>query len=88
LLSEEHTPVNIGNPVEMSMIELAQSINDTTQNTAGIVFKENMRLGDDPERRRPDISKAKKLMDWEPLIDLKEALQLTIPYFKEKLSQL
>jgi dTDP-glucose 4,6-dehydratase len=88
LLSDEHTPVNIGNPVEMSMLELAESINETTNNTAGIVFKENMRLGNDPERRRPDISKAKKLLNWEPNINLKEALQLTIPYFKEKLLEL
>ncbi|MAT44458.1 MAG: NAD-dependent dehydratase [Anaerolineaceae bacterium] len=88
LMSDEHTPVNIGNPVEMSMLELAESINDTTNNSAGIIFKENMRLGNDPERRRPDITKAKKILDWEPKINLKEALQLTIPYFKEKLSKL
>lgn len=88
LMSDEHTPVNIGNPVEMSMLDLAKSINETTHNAAGIIFKENMRLGNDPERRRPDISKAKKILDWEPTIDLKQALQLTIPYFKEKLSEL
>ncbi len=88
LMSDEHTPVNIGNPVEMSMLELAESINETTNNKAGIIFKENMRLGNDPERRRPDITKAKKILDWEPNINLKEALQLTIPYFKEKLSAL
>ncbi len=87
LLSEEHTPVNIGNPVEMSMLELASSINETTHNSAGIIFKENMRLGNDPERRRPDISKAKTLLDWEPKVNLKQALTLTIPYFKKKLAE-
>lgn len=85
LLSEVKTPVNIGNPSEMSILELAQSINEITNNNAGIVIKDNMRLGNDPERRRPDITKAKNELGWEPIVNLKEALEKTIPYFKEKI---
>ncbi len=85
LMSDTNTPVNIGNPSEMSILELAQEINTITDNKAGIIYKENMRLGNDPERRRPDISKAKSLLSWEPVVNLREALQKTIPYFKEKI---
>lgn len=85
LLSDFHDPVNIGNPNEMSILELAQKINEFTGNNAGIVYKEDLRLGDDPERRKPDIKRAKEHLDWEPKISLEKALELTIPYFKEKL---
>ncbi len=85
LLSEIHEPVNIGNPVEMSVLELAQKINEIINNPAGIIVKDDMRLGDDPERRRPDISKAKTLLDWEPEYSLTRGLSKTIPYFRLKL---
>ncbi|PKO05668.1 MAG: NAD-dependent dehydratase [Chloroflexi bacterium HGW-Chloroflexi-3] len=85
LLSDIHEPVNIGNPVEMSVLELAQKINEIISNPAGIIVKDDMRLGDDPERRRPDISKAKTLLDWEPKYTLSQGLSKTIPYFKIKL---
>jgi dTDP-glucose 4,6-dehydratase len=85
LLSDIHEPVNIGNPVEMSVLELAQKINEIINNPAGIIVKDDMRLGDDPERRRPDISKAKTLLDWEPEYSLKLGLSKTIPYFQNKL---
>lgn len=85
LLSDVHEPVNIGNPVEMSVLELAQKINEIINNPAGIIVKDDMRLGDDPERRRPDISKAKTLLNWEPEYSLTQGLSKTIPYFRTKL---
>lgn len=85
LMSNVHEPVNIGNPVEMSVLELALKVNEIINNPAGIVVKEDMRLGDDPERRRPDISKAKDLLNWEPIYSLSEGLSKTIPYFQTKL---
>jgi dTDP-glucose 4,6-dehydratase len=85
LLSDVHEPINIGNPVEMSVLELALKINEIINNPAGIVVKDDMRLGDDPERRRPDISKAKTLLNWEPEYSLTQGLSKTIPYFRTKL---
>ena len=85
LLSETHEPVNIGNPNEMSVMELAKKINELIDNPAGIVIKDNMRLGNDPERRKPDITKAKTLLNWEPKFSLSQGLSLTIPYFRNKL---
>lgn len=85
LLSDCHEPVNIGNPVETSILEFAHTINRLTGNPAGIVFKEGQRSESDPQRRRPDISRARQELDWEPKISLEEGLLRTIPYFKEKL---
>jgi len=85
MLSDIHDPINIGNPVEMSVLELALKINEIIINPAGIIVKDDMRLGDDPERRRPDISKAKSLLDWEPEYSLEQGLSKTIPYFQIKL---
>ncbi len=88
LLSDEHMPVNIGNPVEMSILEFAQTINNLVGNKAGIEYKSTGRLGDDPQRRRPDISRAKSILDWEPEISLDQGILKTIPYFREKLGLL
>ena len=85
LMSEIHEPVNIGNPNEMTMIELAETINQMTGNPSGIKFIDNMRLGNDPERRRPDITRAKNLLNWTPNYSLEMGLNQTIPYFKEKM---
>ena len=85
LMSDVHEPINIGNSVEMSVLDLAIRINEITNNPAGIIHKEDMRLGDDPERRRPDISKAKNLLNWEPKYSLADGLSKTIPYFQAKL---
>ena len=85
LLSDCHEPVNIGNPVETSILEFAHTINRLTGNPADIVFKEGQRSESDPQRRRPDISRARQELDWEPKISLEEGLLRTIPYFKEKL---
>lgn len=85
LLSDEHLPVNIGNPSELSILEFAETINKLTDNPAGIVKKPDLRLGDDPQRRRPDITRAKTILDWQPTVTLAEGIARTIPYFRIKL---
>ncbi|MHC1772033.1 MAG: UDP-glucuronic acid decarboxylase family protein [Flexilinea sp.] len=81
--SDEHMPVNIGNPVENTMIELAETINKLTNNPAGLIFKEHARVGDDPQQRRPDITRAREILHWEPKISLEAGLLKTIPYFEQ-----
>ena len=74
-------PVNIGNPIEFSMLELAENILKITGSKSKLVFKPLPK--DDPRQRQPDISLAKtKLQAWQPKIELKEGLQKTIKYFK------
>ncbi len=85
LLSSEHMPVNIGNPNETSILEFAELINRLTGNSAGLVFRPADRLGDDPQRRRPDISRARSILGWEPKIGLEEGLASTIEYFRRKM---
>lgn len=85
LLSDVHQPVNIGNPVETSILEFAETINRMTGNPAGIIFKEGQRGESDPQRRQPDITRARQDLGWEPKVSLEEGLARTIPYFKEKL---
>jgi dTDP-glucose 4,6-dehydratase len=85
MMSDFHKPVNIGNPDEFSILEFAQLVNDVNENLAGTVIKSDKRVGNDPQRRQPDISRAKSLLNWEPEIDIREGLLKTIPYFKEKL---
>jgi dTDP-glucose 4,6-dehydratase len=85
LLSEEHLPVNIGNPDEISILDFATTINKLVGNKAGIIFKDDRRGEGDPQRRRPDITKARKVLKWNPKYNLEEGLVLTIPYFKKAL---
>ena len=82
-LSDEHYPVNIGNPVENTMIELAEEINRLTGNPAGLIYKPDLRVGDDPQRRQPDITRAREILHWEPKVSLEEGLMRTIPYFEQ-----
>lgn len=84
LLSDCSDPVNIGNPDELTMLELAKEIQKLTNTTSEIIFKE-LPL-DDPKVRQPDISKAKELLDWTPSVQRTEGLLKTIDYFAEKLS--
>ncbi len=72
--------VNLGNPDERSILELATIIKEMTKSLSEIVFEELPQ--DDPKSRHPDISKAKKLLDWEPKVSLSEGLLKTIAYFK------
>jgi dTDP-glucose 4,6-dehydratase len=85
LLSSEHMPVNIGNDREMSILELAQAVNRVTGNPAGLEYRPEDRLGSDPQRRRPDITRARQILNWEPKIPLEEGLPRTVAYFKEKM---
>jgi dTDP-glucose 4,6-dehydratase len=86
LISDVHEPVNIGNPVETTILEFAETINKLTNNPAGTVFKKSLRGEGDPQRRQPDITRANTLLGWEPNISLEEGIERTIPYFKEKLN--
>jgi dTDP-glucose 4,6-dehydratase len=85
LYSGEHMPVNIGNPVEMTILQFAETINRLTDNKAGIVYRDE-RSARDPQRRRPDITRANNILGWTPKVDLEEGLRRTIPYFKEQLA--
>ena len=77
-------PVNLGNPMEFSILELAQKIIRITQSKSKIVF--NPLPQDDPLQRRPDIDLAKKKLQWQPLIELNEGLEKTVEYFNKILS--
>jgi UDP-glucuronate decarboxylase len=79
-------PVNLGNPEEYSVLELAQKTLELTGSSARLVFKPLPQ--DDPQQRCPDISRAKRLLDWQPRVPLAIGLKETIRYFKEKLHQL
>jgi dTDP-glucose 4,6-dehydratase len=84
LMSSETEPVNIGNPGEYTIKQFAEVINDLTHNQAGLVYKD-LRTLDDPQVRQPNISKAKRILSWEPQVGLEEGLRRTIPWFREEL---
>ncbi|HEX7620607.1 MAG TPA: UDP-glucuronic acid decarboxylase family protein [Anaerolineales bacterium] len=85
LLSDEHLPVNIGNPNETSILNFAEIINRLTGNTAGVDYSPDNRMDSDPQRRRPDINRARSLLNWEPKVEMESGLVLTIASFKEKM---
>jgi dTDP-glucose 4,6-dehydratase len=80
LLSDYSSPVNIGNPVEISLLEFAEEILKLTAAKTQIVFKPLP--VDDPKQRKPDISKAKEILNWEPKVSRQEGLKLTYEYFR------
>ena len=82
---EQTEPVNLGNPEEFSIMELAQKVLDLTGSKIPMVFKPLP--PDDPVRRRPDITRAQERLGWQPAVLLEEGLQATIPYFAEKLKE-
>ena len=90
LLSDYHMPVNIGNPDEISLKEFAEEILSLTGNKVKIIYKPLP--VDDPRQRQPDITRAKKILGWEPKVKRKEGLKITYDYFKslptEELSKL
>jgi len=83
---DEHLPVNLGNPLEMTVLEFAEAINRVTNNQAGVTYLAGERSERDPQRRQPDITRARTLLGWEPKVNLEEGLKRTIPYFKQKLN--
>lgn len=82
--SDQSGPINIGNPTERTMLEFAQEIKALTQSSSPIVY-EPLKTADDPRQRRPDITKARTLLGWEPKVSLEEGLMRTIAYFKTRL---
>jgi dTDP-glucose 4,6-dehydratase len=86
LNSEEHYPVNIGNPDEITIADLAKLVNQVIGNTKGISFLEGKVAGDDPMRRQPDITRASAIIKWFPEVNLRDGLEKTIPYFLDKLN--
>ena len=78
--SQEHMPVNIGNPIEWTILECAKEILDLTGSTSKIIFKPLPQ--DDPTRRRPDITRARTLLGWEPKVKLREGLERSLAYFQ------
>ncbi len=80
LLSDYHLPVNIGNPVEITLQQFAEEVVALVGNEVKIIYQPLPQ--DDPKQRKPDISKAKELLGWEPKVDRKEGLKKTLEYFK------
>ena len=83
LLSSETDPVNVGNPVELTILAFAQIINRLTGNEAGIAIKPLP--VDDPRVRKPDITRARTILGWEPQVAVEDGLKQTIEYFRAKL---
>ncbi len=82
MMSDYDLPVNIGNPTEMTMLQFAEQIIKATKSKSKIVFKPLPQ--DDPKQRKPDITKAKKILKWEPKVKLADGLTDTIAYFRTK----
>ncbi len=80
--SSENSPINIGNPTEMTIKQIAETIIEMTGSTSKIIYQPLPE--DDPKVRRPDITRARTLLGWEPKVDLREGLTKTIEYFRTK----
>ena len=76
-------PVNLGNPVEMTVTELAEKVIRLTGSSSSLEYRELPQ--DDPTRRKPDISLAKKMLGWEPKVSLEDGLKETIAYFETRI---
>jgi dTDP-glucose 4,6-dehydratase len=79
--SDEHYPVNIGNPIEFTILECARQVIAVTQSKSEIRYEPLPQ--DDPKQRQPDITKARTLLGWEPKIGLQQGLQMSLDYFRE-----
>ena len=80
--SDYHEPVNIGNPTEFTILDFGKLVLKMTGSKSQIVYKPLPQ--DDPKQRRPDITKAKKLLGWEPKVQLEAGLKKTIDFFRDK----
>ena len=83
--SDEHLPVNIGNPNEFTILECAQQVINVTGSTSKIAYEPLP--PDDPKQRCPDITKARRLLGWEPKIDLETGLRMSLDYFKKAVAE-
>src|SRR5256885_14868880 len=81
MMSDEHLPTNIGNPQEITILQFAERIRSYFENAPCIIFEALPQ--DDPKQRCPDISKAKRILGWQPRVGLDEGLRTTLDYFKE-----
>jgi dTDP-glucose 4,6-dehydratase len=90
LMSDEVEPVNLGNPNEMTIRHFAEKILEITGSKSEIVYvrPQDNRTRDDPMTRRPDISKAKRVLNWEPQVDLDSGLRQTVDWFRERIESL
>lgn len=86
LTYEYHEPINLGNPHEITINEFAHVINMATDNPGGIIYQPHNRITNDPQRRKPDIRRAKEVLGWEPTTGLYEGITRTIEYYKSILS--
>jgi dTDP-glucose 4,6-dehydratase len=84
MMSDYSMPMNIGNPDEVTMLDLAREIIELTKSGSSIVFQDLPQ--DDPKVRQPDITKAKNILHWEPKVNRTEGLQRTVEYFKKKVN--
>ena len=89
LYSGESDPVNLGNPREMTILELAQTVLRVTGSRSEIVFvkPQDERTKDDPMVRQPDITRAREVLGWQPLVSLDEGLEKTVDWFGNRLGQ-
>ncbi len=87
LISEEHEPVNIGNPQEITIANFAETIDKLVGKSAGLLYEAEKRFSGDPQRRQPDITRAKKVLGWGPDISLEDGLTKTIEFFKEEIDR-
>ena len=87
LRSDFVDPVNIGTTREISVIEFANIVNGVANNAAGIVFSQGSRTDGDPQTRKPDTSRAKAVLNWQPTVELEHGLQRTIRYFRGVLTE-
>ncbi len=85
LLSDYAFPVNIGNPQEITLLQFAEEIIKLTNTKSKIIY--NPLPKDDPKQRKPDISKAKEILNWEPKVSREEGLKITLEYFKKELAK-
>jgi dTDP-glucose 4,6-dehydratase len=85
MLSDQNDPINIGNPREMTIKEIAETIIRMTGSKSQLVYRPLPT--DDPKQRRPDITRARTLLHWEPKVQLDEGLVKTIEYFRAKVGQ-
>jgi dTDP-glucose 4,6-dehydratase len=86
MLSDEHLPINIGNPTEFTVLEFAHLVQELTGSRSELVFEPLPQ--DDPKQRRPDITKARTRLGWEPQVALRDGLAATLEYFQTKVDAL
>lgn len=85
LLSDYYLPVNVGNPSEITLREFAEEIKALTATSSDIIYEPLPK--DDPKQRRPDITKAREILGWEPKVGRSEGLQITLEYFQSRIAQ-